>query len=118
MEEHELLAPAQGLMDRKGTLELSDSEKIMLANWAESTEYKVFLRLAEAIIEVAETAHFKVWKDKEAFDRTGLMAVSMRVFFERLQNEVKVQYEEAEGELDFLRHTESSPEEIVQNSFR
>lgn len=120
IQEHELLAPAEGLVGRKSTLTLSENERLSLVNWATSTEYKVFLRLAEAIIEVDETSHLKAWRDKEAFERTGLVAVAERIFFERLQKEINTQYEEFQGELEFLKTergaSQMSPEQIIQGS--
>lgn len=122
VQEQDLLPPAEGLVGRRSTLQLTDNEKVALANWAGSNEYKVFLRLAEGIIEADETKHFKCWKDKEVFERTGLVAVAQRIFFERLQKEVNVQLEEFQGELEFLKTEQetsiASPEELIQRGFR
>lgn len=122
IQEQDLLPPAEGLIGRRATLQLTENEKVMLANWARSAEYNIFLRLAEAIIEVNETKHFQLWKDKEVFERTGLVAVAQRDFFEQLQKEVNKQYEEFEGELEFLRTERAtqneSPEEAIQRSFK
>ncbi len=122
IQEQDLLPPAEGLIGRRATLQLTDTEKVMLASWARSTEYSVFLRLAEAIIEVTETKHFQLWKDKEVFERTGLVAVAQRDFFEQLQKEVNTQYSEFQGELEFLRTEQElqteSPEEAIQRSFK
>lgn len=120
IQEHELVAPAEGLVGRKSTLTLGENEKLSLVNWATSTEYKIFLRLAESIIERSETSHLRTWKDKEAFERTGLVAVAQRLFFERLQKEVNNQYDEFAGELEFVRQEKGvaslSPEQRIQDS--
>ncbi len=122
IQEQDLLPPAEGLIGRRATLQLTENEKVMLVNWAKSTEYGVFLRLAEALIEVSETRHFKAWRDKEVFERTGLIAVAKRDFFEELQKEVNTQFEEFSGELEFLRkeqeNSTASPEELIQRDFR
>lgn len=122
VQEQDLLPPAEGLVGRKATLQLTENEKVMLVNWAHSAEYSVFLRLAEALIEADETKHFQLWRDKEAFERTGLVAVAQRLFFERLQKEVNTQFEEFQGELEFIKNEQeintASPEEIIQRGFR
>ena len=120
IQEHDLLPPAEGLGGKRKGLELNPNQKVMLVNWAKSAEYDVFLTLSEGIIEQQETAHFQVWKDKESFERTGLVAVAMRLFFERLQKEVNHQLDEFSGELEFARTQEeveqTSPEEMIQRS--
>ena len=122
IQEQDLLPPAEGLIGRRATLQLTENEKVMLANWARSAEYSIFLRLAEALIEVSETQHFKSWRDKEVFERTGLIAVAKRDFFEQIQKEVNTQYSEFQGELEFLRTEQElqteSPEEAIQRSFK
>lgn len=123
VQEYDLLAPAEGLVEKRTSkLELTPQEKLLLANWAQSNEYSVFLKLFEGIIEIQETVHFRLWKDKEAFERTGLVAVAMRMAFERLQKEVNTQFEEFAGEVEFARVEKEvqneSPEERIQRGFR
>ena len=122
MEEYELLPAAEGLVGKKSLLTLNETQKLALANWASSTEYQIFKVLSEGIIEEQLTAHLKVWRDKDEFERTGLVAVAMQLFYERLQKEVKYQFEEFQGELDFAKKEQvkenTSPEELIQNSFR
>lgn len=122
MEEYELLAPAEGLTGKQSLLNLNETQKLALANWASSTEYAIFQVLAEGIIEAQVTSHLQVWKDKEAFERTGLVAVAMQAFYERLQKEVKHQYDEFQGEIEFAKqekaNDQTSPEELIQRSFQ
>ena len=122
MEDYQALAPAEGLVHRRPTLQLSSDEKLVLVNWAISQEYVLWLKLAEGIIEKAETAHFQTWKDKDTFERTGIMAVAQRIFFERLQHEVKSQVEELQGELEFAKikkdELNTSPEELIQRGLK
>lgn len=122
MEEYELIAPAEGLLGKQSLLNLTDNQKLALANWAASSEYAIFKVLAEGIIEAQGTAHLQCWKDKEAFERTGLVTVAMQLFYERLQKEVKHQYEEFQGEIEFAKqeqeNLQESPEELIQRSFQ
>jgi hypothetical protein len=78
--------------------------------------------LSEAIIEKTETAHFQNWKDKEAFERTGLAAVAQRMFYEQFQNDAKRKIEEFSSELDFVRKKQDemkvSPEEQIIREFK
>jgi hypothetical protein len=122
IQEQDLVGPAEGLVGRRSTLKLSDNDRLLLANWAQSAEYSIFLRLAEALIEVAETTHFKSFRDRDKFVDTGLIAVAKRDFFEQLQKEVNTQYEEFAGELEFIKtekqNIQASPEEQIQRSFQ
>jgi hypothetical protein len=122
MEEYELLPAAEGLVGKKSLLTLNETQKLALANWKSSSEYAIFQILAEGIIEAQVTAHLQVWKDKEAFERTGLVAVAMQAFYERLQKEVNYQYDEFQGEVDFVKQEkakdQTSPEELIQRSFQ
>lgn len=103
-------------------LQLSPQDLIILANWVSSPAYRVFQKLSEGIIEKTETGHFQNWKDKEAFERTGLIAVSQRMFYEQIQQEAKRQVEEFAGELDFARKKkeglEKSLEEQIVEEFK
>ena len=78
------------------------------------------MQATQGEIQKAETEHFQVWKQAEPFQRTGLMAVGMRIFFERIQKEVKHQREEFSGQLEFLRNQEEelneSPEQFIHRS--
>lgn len=122
MEEYQMLPAAEGLTGKQSLLNLNENQKLALANWASSTEYAIFQVLAEGIIEEQVTAHLRCWKDKDSFERTGLVAVAMQTFYERLQKEVKHQYEEFQGELEFVKQEtvkdQTSPEELIQRSFQ
>jgi hypothetical protein len=119
--EFELQDPAPGLEARRESpddSELTPNEKLLLVQWGSSKEYDVFLKLSESIITRAETFHFKNWGNHEAFERTGLIAVAMRIFYERLQKEIKHHYEEFAGEIAFAKTekevAKTSPEEMIQ----
>lgn len=122
MEEYQMLPAAEGLTGKQSLLNLNENQKLALANWASSTEYAIFQVLAEGIIEEQVTTHLRCWKDKDSFERTGLVAVAMQTFYERLQKEVKHQYEEFQGELEFVKQEtakdKTSPEELIQRSFQ
>ena len=114
------LAPA--VVREHKNIELTPQDKVTLVQFYHSNNYQVVLKLMEGEITKAETDHFKRWRDKDEFERTGLLAVSMRIFFERIQTEINRQVEEFAGELEFARskkkELETSPEEQVQNSFK
>lgn len=118
--------PVEGLMPiamrDPNFLKLTPQDKVILAQFANSPAHAVYLKLAEGELEKMETAHFKVWQDKEAFDRTGLFAVAARVFVERLGAEMQRQVEEFSGEVQFAKQKkaqlEKSPEEQIQEEFR
>jgi hypothetical protein len=122
-QEHELQAPAPGLIERsiRQHVELTPSDQVALAQWYSSPAYQVFLKLSEGVIEKEETAHFQSWKDREKFELTGLVAVASRSFFEKLQIEVHHQVEEFAGEVDFARkereRNAESPESMIQRLF-
>ena len=118
--------PVEGLMpiamrDSK-FLQLTPQDKVILVNHIHSPAYQVYLKLAEGELEKMETAHFQVWKDREAFERTGLFAVAARIFVERLGQEMQRQVEEFAGEVEFAKTKkellEKSPEEQIQEEFR
>src|SRR6266576_1764576 len=118
--EFDLQEPAAGLATRRDArlhLELTPTEKVVLAQWFGSASYDIFVKLANGEIEKAETAHFNQWKNKEAFERTGLVAVATRLLFERIQKEINRQVEEFSGEIEFAKQaqefSETSPEEII-----
>lgn len=118
--------PVEGLMPiamrDPNFLKLTPQDKVILAQFANSPAHAVFLKLAEGEIEKAETAHFKVWKDEAEFQRSGIFAVAMRVFLERLSAEIQRQVEEFSGEVQFAKQKkaqlEKSPEEQIQEEFR
>lgn len=103
-------------------LKLSSTEKVTLANWYGTPAYEVWVKLSQGEIEKLETAHFQNWKDREAFERTGLLAVSARIFFERIMSECTRQMEEFSGEVVFLKQKKdllnTSLEDQVKQEFR
>jgi hypothetical protein len=117
--------PVQGLqpiaMRDPNFLKLTPSEQVILVNWVNSPAYAVFLKLFEGEIEKSETAHFRVWQDEAAFQRTGIFAVAMRIGLERVTAEVHRQVEEFSGELEFLKKKKEvaakSPEQQILEEF-
>ena len=118
--------PVEGLvpiaMRDPNFLQLTPQDKVILAQFANSPAHAVFLKLAEGEIEKAETDHFKTWKDKKEFQRTGIFAVAMRIFLERLSAEIQRQVEEFSGEVEFAKQKKAqlqkSPEQQIQEEFR
>lgn len=127
MEEFEMVETAEGLTaGREANLhvDLTPAEKVTLAQWYGSPAYNVFIKLANGEIEKSETYHFQTWKNKKLFYATGLKAVAIRDFFEKLQSEMNHQIDEFAGEVEFVKQTrlteqtlKTSPEEMIQQSF-
>ena len=102
-------------------IRLSHAEAAVVSRLPNSTEYNAILRIMEGEIEKLETEHMKSWRDKELFERTGLIAVSARAFYERFQIEInyhssEFRGEEAAAELD-RAVKEMSPEEFIRQGF-
>jgi len=100
--------PAEGLqqpikMRDPYALQLTPQELVILASFVKSPMYFVFQKLSEGLIEKTETAHFKTWKEPETFQRTGMVAVAQRMFYESLQSEMKKMIDEFASELDFIK---------------
>lgn len=127
MEDYELLDPVPGLKPSpaapgpKMHLNLSATEKLILVQWVGSNSYNVFVKLANGEIEKMETHHLQNWRDKEYFERTGLVAVGVRMFFERLQSEFNHQVEEFAGEVAFAKQDQETervkkddPESLIE----
>lgn len=118
--------PVEGLkpiaMRDPYALQLTPQDLVILAGWVRSPAYAVWQKLSEGVIEKAETAHFQNWKDREAFERTGLVAVAQRMFYEQLQQEAKKQVDEFAGEIDFARKKQellkTSPEDQILKEFQ
>ena len=95
-------------------IELTDAEQQLLATLPGMPAYQVFIKLMEAEIIKAETDHFRAYADKEAFERTGLIAVAMRLLFERSQKEVARQLE-AQLAGQRAAQIEKRQEEVAKN---
>jgi len=91
--------------DRFQHKDFTQNEVQLLADLANMPHYQVLLRLMEGEVERGETDHFKAYKQKEEFERLGLIAVAQRIFFERIQKEVEHQKQEL---LDFLEEQQAS----------
>jgi len=118
--------PVEGLqpiaMRDPDALRFSPGDLVMLATWVSSPAYRVWQKLCEGIIEKLETAHLSNWKDAEAFQRTGLVAVAARMHYEQVQLAAKNAVEEFAGEVDFARIKKEqmniSPEQQILNEFK
>lgn len=103
-------------------VKFSEAELVQIAR-AQSGDpmYLVLLRLFEGELEKLETDHLKHWKDKEMFDRTGIVAVAARTFYERIQREVNYQAEEYQANRMAVQQEqeaeEMTPEDIVRRGF-
>lgn len=117
--------PAEGLLfstsDSK-FIQLTPQDKVTLVQFYHTRAYAVVLKLMEGEITKAETEHFKKWRNKEEFERTGVFAVAMRTFYERIQTEINRQVEEFAGEVEFAKVKKqellTSPEEQIIKSFQ
>jgi hypothetical protein len=86
-----------------------------------SPTYNVILRILEGEIEKLETEHMQAWRDKDLFERTGLVAVSARMLYEKFQIEVNYHSAEFMGAMEAATTervvAEMSPEEFIRQSF-
>jgi len=108
--------------DRFQHKDFTMNEVQMLADLAGMPHYQILLRLMEGEVERGETDHMKAYKDKELFERTGLIAVAQRIFFERVQKEIEHQKMELQGLLEEQQVSEQLKqvplEELMKESVR
>jgi hypothetical protein len=101
--------------------ELTIQEQAIAARLPNSDIYNVTLRILEGEALRLETEHMQAYKDKELFERTGLMAVTARLLYERFQMEVNYHAAEYRGELEAAtvqqRVDEMSPEDFIRQGF-
>jgi len=100
---------------------LSHPEASAVSRLPNSNEYSAYLRIQEGELEKLETEHMQNWRDKDLFERTGLIAVAARTFYERCQIEVNYHAAEFHGEevnAAYTQETEQmSPEEFIRKGF-
>lgn len=120
---------ALGLTVKKAKTTLVPNEHILLSNaemqivssLPNSAVYNVILRIMEGEIEKLETRHLQLYDDKDKFDRSGLIAVAARVFYENIQKEINHQSSEFFGNKEaeeIEKQTASmTPEEILRKGF-
>lgn len=112
---------AKAQQARHEHIPLSHPEASALMQAPNSLLYNVILRIMEGEIEKMETEHLSVWKKKEEFERTGLVAVSARLFYERVQKEINFQISEFIGNEEARTEEEKvkqmSPEELIRKAF-
>jgi hypothetical protein len=115
------MARPKALVQANDHLTLSHEEGAAVSRLPNSIGYNVLLRLMEGELEKLETEHMRAYLDKELFERTGLMAVAARRFYERVQQEVNYQGSEflgnVEGEQLDASVEQMSPEELTRREF-
>lgn len=104
--------------DRMNHIPFTESEIQMLVELAQMPHYQILLRLMHGEVEKAETQHFQNYLDQQKFDRLGVVAVSMRIFLERIQKEVAHMHQEFLGLLEDEQVSEQlagiTPEELIR----
>jgi hypothetical protein len=127
MEDYESIA--QGLripvpkaaLAKNDHISLSPGDASTVARLPNSPEYNVILRIMEGELEKLETEHMQSYKDRDSFDRSGLIAVAARLFYERFQVEVNFHSSEFIGNIEDERINKEveqmSPEEFVRRAF-
>lgn len=109
---------ARGVNDH---IVFSNADTQLLSQLPNSALYNVLLRLMEGELEKLETLHLQSWAEKDKFERTGLIAVAARVFYEGVQKEVNYQSAEAvsarEAEEIDRKVADMTPEEILRSGF-
>ena len=100
---------------------LSNAESATVSRLPNSPTYNVILRILEGEIEKLETEHMQAWRDKDLFERTGLVAVSARMLYEKFQIEVNYHSAEFVGAMEAATTervvAEMSPEEFIRQGF-
>jgi hypothetical protein len=100
---------------------LSNAESSTVSRLPNSPTYNVVLRILEGEIEKLETEHMQAWRDKELFERTGLVAVSARMLYEKFQIEVNYHSAEFVGAMDAAANeqaiAEMTPEDFIRQGF-
>ena len=113
--------PAKGTLDANQHVVFSNAELQILSGFPNSAQYNINLKILEGEIEKLETEHMRSWKDKELFERTGLVAVAARKLYERYQHEVNYHSEQFNNLVEdrvIQKEVEKlTPEQILKNSF-
>ena len=113
--------PAKGTLDANQHVNLSHAELQIVSGFPNSAQYNITLKILEGEIEKLETEHMRLWKNKEEFERSGLIAVAARKIYERYQKEINFHAEQFQIKLedDQIEQEVKSmtPEEILRKSF-
>jgi hypothetical protein len=100
---------------------LSHGQMAILASAPQSDLYQVLLVIMEGVAQKLETEHMRHWKDKELFDRSGVLAVAAQLYFEAVQHEVLYQVNEFIGREDMMvaeaEAAEMTPQDFLKRSF-
>ena len=102
-------------------LEISQDEAAIASRLPNSSEYNFVLRVLEGEIIKLETEHMQNWRDKDLFERTGLVAVASRMLYERFQSEINYHSSEYLGAQEAYEVeqevAELSPEDFIRRGF-
>lgn len=106
---------------RNDHLVITGGESVIASRLPNSPEYNFILRIMEGEIEKLETEHMRTWKDEKLFERTGLIAVAARMFYERVQVEINHHSSEYLGDQEAEQIEqevkEMTPEEFIRRGF-
>ena len=113
--------PAKATLDASQHVRLSNPELQIVSGFPNSSQYNITLKILEGEIEKLETEHLKHYKNREEFDRTGLIAVAARLLYEKYQHEVNYHSEQYASKIEESIIDEEvknmTPEEIIRRSF-
>jgi hypothetical protein len=102
-------------------LVITADESAIASRLPNSSEYNFILRVLEGEIIKLETEHMQNWRDKELFERTGLVAVASRMLYERFQSEINYHSSEYLGAQEAYEVeqevAELSPEDFIRRGF-
>ena len=102
-------------------LVITADESAIASRLPNSNEYNFVLRVLEGEIIKLETEHMQNWRDKELFERTGLVAVASRMLYERFQSEINYHSSEYLGAQEAYEVeqevAELSPEDFIRRGF-
>ena len=102
-------------------LVITAGESAIASRLPNSAEYNFILRVLEGEIIKLETEHMQNWRDKDLFERTGLVAVASRMLYERFQSEINYHSSEYLGAQEAYeveqKVAELSPEEFIRRGF-
>ena len=106
---------------RNDHLVITPDESAIASRLPNSSEYNFVLRVLEGEIIKLETEHMQNWRDKDLFERTGLVAVASRMLYERFQSEINYHSSEYLGAQEAYEVeqevAELSPEEFIRRGF-
>lgn len=69
-------------------IKLTESQLALLGTLAGTAQWTALLDLMEQLVAQAEEEHLLTYRDAELFQRTGLIAVAMKIFAGRVEAQV------------------------------